>query len=171
MLVLMLPEIDGGEAIELQFEHSLVSLSKWESIHEKPFFSREEKNEEELRSYIVQMLRSENPPENFGDRLTREHIKQALVYIDSKQTATTFRDDPNSPKSKEVITSELIYYWLSAFRIPFQPCEDWNLNRLLTLVRICGIKQTKPKRMSRQAQASEYRRLNEQRRQQLGTSG
>lgn len=171
MLTLMFPAIDDQEAVELQFEHSLVSLSKWESLHEKPFYDKNEKTEEEMRSYVTQMLQSNTAPELWLDRMTTEHLIAIQKYINRKQTATTFRDDPNAPKSREIITAEIIYYWLIAFNIPFQPTEDWHLNRLMTLVQVCSIKQAKPKKMTKQQQMAEYRRLNDERRRDLRTSG
>lgn len=171
MLTLILPSNNEESPIKLQFEHSLVSLSKWEAIHEKPFYNKEPQTIEETYSYIEQMLLSENPPENFTELLTLEHLKQVQEYINSKQTATTFRENPNEPKSREIITNEVIYQWLVAFRIPFYPVETWHINRLMTLVRVCGIKQTKPKKMTAKEVAERNRQLNEERRRQLGTSG
>jgi hypothetical protein len=171
MLVLSLPAIDDFEAAELRLEHSLVSLSKWESLHKKSFYNTIEKTPEEFLSYLSFMVLDENPPANYQDRFTPEHLVEVSTYINDPQTATTFREDPNEKKSREVITSEMIYYWLVAFNINFQPVETWHLNRLMTLVRICGIKQTKPKKMTAKQQLAQNRSLNEQRRRQLGTNG
>jgi hypothetical protein len=168
MLSLILSSNDDN--VELQLEHSLVSLSKWEAIHEKAFFGREPMTHEETVSYVQQMLLTENPPEDWANQLRLEDFDAITTYINSKQSATWFREDKNQRGPHEIVTAELIYYWMISFQIPFV-CETWHLNRLMTLIKICGIKQTKPKRMSRQAQAEEYRRLNAVRRQQLGTSG
>lgn len=171
MLILVLPQDDTHEALELRMEHSLVSLSKWESIHEKAFFGREPKTEDETVSYVKQMVLNENPPEDFTDRLRREHYETINDYINSKQTATWFNELGEQQKpTREIVTAELIYYWMLSFQIPFT-CEEWHLNRLMTLVKICGIKQTKPKPMSRAAQMEQYSRLNAERRAKLGTTG
>jgi hypothetical protein len=85
-------------------------------------------------------------------------------------TATWFSDQPGAPKSREVITAEVIYYWMTVFNIPFE-CEHWHLNRLFTLIRICNIKQSKPEKMSRAEIARRNRELNAQRKAQLGTTG
>lgn len=180
MLKLTLPKlfVDGNDGngaelpeIELHLEHSLVSLSKWEQIHEKAFFSQDQMTQEETASYIEQMVIGEIPAGNWITRFETEHFLAVTNYINRKSTATWFREDSKQKGPSEVITNELIYYWMIGFQIPFDPCETWHVNRLMTLIKICGIKQTKPKKMSRQAQAEEYRRLNAARRQQLGTSG
>jgi hypothetical protein len=158
----------GG--MELQLEHSLVSLSKWESIHEKPFLGEVEKSPEEVFSYIECMILGENPRGEFLQQLSDENLKQINEYIDAKMTATWFSDQPGAPRARESITSELIYYWMTVFHIPFE-CETWHLNRLFTLIRICNVKQSKPKKMSRAEVARRNRELNEQRKAQLGTKG
>jgi hypothetical protein len=158
----------GG--VELQLEHSLVSLSKWESEHEKPFLGKGDKTREEILDYVRCMVVSPNPPGDFLQRLSKENLEAINEYIERKMTATWFSEQPGAPKSREVITSELIYYWLTVFNIPFE-CETWHLNRLFTLIRIANIKQSKPKKMSRSEVAAHNRELNAQRKAQLGTRG
>lgn len=171
MLEIVLPSSDGAPAVKLRFEHSLLSLSKWECFYEKAFFGREGKTPEETETYISHMLLTEDPPENYFDRLTREDFETIADYINSKQTATTFALEPNQRGTSELITNELIYFWLIQFSIPFHPVETWHLNRLMTLVKVAGIKQSKPKKMSKQELAEKYRSLNEQRREQSGSAG
>jgi hypothetical protein len=158
----------GG--FELQLEHSLVSLSKWESIHEKPFLEAKEKTSEEALSYIECMLLTPNPPGDFLLRLSEENVKEINAYIEQKMTATWFSDLEPQARNNEIVTAELVYYWMTVFNIPFE-CETWNLNRLFTLIRICNIKQGKPKKMSRAEIARRNREINEQRKKQFGTSG
>src|SRR3982750_1983501 len=158
----------GG--VELQFEHSLVSLSKWESEFEKPFLGKEERTSEETLAYLQCMILTPNPPGDFLQRLSQENLEALHTYIERKMTATWFSDQPGAPKSREVITSELVYYWMTVFTIPFE-CETWHLNRLFTLIRICNIKQAKPQKMSRSEIAARNRQLNAQRRAQLSTRG
>jgi len=155
---------------EIQLEHSLVSLSKWESNHEKPFLGKEEKTPEEILDYVLCMVVSPNPPGDFLQRLSKENMEAINAYIERKMTATWFSDQPGEPRSREVITSELVYYWMTVFQIPFE-CETWHLNRLFTLIRICNVKQSKPKKMSRAEVARRNRELNAQRKAQLGTKG
>lgn len=158
----------GG--IELQLEHSLLSLSKWESKHEKPFLGKTEKSRDEILDYVRCMLLPINPPGDFLEKLSQEHFDEINAYLDRKMTATWFSEQPGAPRSREVITSELIYYWMTVFHIPFE-CETWHLNRLFTLIRICNVKQAKPNKMSRAEIAKRNRELNAQRRAQMGTSG
>jgi len=158
----------GG--VEIQLEHSLVSLSKWESIHEKPFLGEVDKSPEEILDYVQGMIVTPNPPGDFLQKLSKENLEDINAYIERKMTATWFSEQPGSPRSREVITSELVYYWMTIFQIPFE-CETWHLNRLFTLIRICNVKQSKPQKMSRAEMTRRNRELNEQRKAQLGTKG
>lgn len=158
----------GG--VELQLEHSLISLSKWESEFEKPFLGKGEKTSEETLAYVRCMVLTPNPPEDFLQRLSKENLEAVHAYIDRKMTATWFSDQPGAPRSREVITSEVVYYWMTVFNIPFE-CETWHLNRLFTLIRICNIRQAKPQKMSRSEVMRRNRELNAQRKAQLGTTG
>jgi len=170
MLTIILSATDEEDAVELCFEHSLISLSKWESQYKKAFFGKEEKTPEEGAGYIKYMLITENIPDEFLNRLSPDNIESITDYINDKQSATWFREDSTQKSTNETVTSELIYYWLVQFNIPFE-VETWHLNRLMTLVKIAGIKQTKPKPMSKSQQAEQYRRLNAERRAQMNSSG
>jgi hypothetical protein len=155
---------------ELKLEHSLISLSKWESKHQTPFLTNQAKTSKEIFSYIECMIINNKYPENLFARLSRKNIEEINRYIDSKESATTFGAMPERRGRGEVITSELIYYWMVAFNIPFE-CEKWHLNRLFALIRICNLKNQKPKKMTRNEIAQRNRELNDRRRAELNTRG
>jgi hypothetical protein len=154
----------------LQLEHSLVSLSKWESKWCKAFFSNREKTFEETVDYIKCMTLTQNVRPEVYSILTSENIAQINKYIESPMTATYFSNIQKSKASSETVTSELIYYWMIASNIPFE-CQKWHLNRLLTLIRVCGIKSQPPKKRSKKEIMSRNAALNAARRQQLNSRG
>lgn len=154
----------------LQLEHSLVSVSKWESKWNKAFLSKKEKTTEEIFDYIKCMTLTQNVKPEVYASLTQANIEEIQQYISAPMTATTFHDDKSKKGSNETVTSELIYYWMVALNIPFE-CQKWHLNRLLTLVRVCNIKNQPPKKMSKNQVASRNAALNAARRKQLNTRG
>lgn len=157
------------DSFELELEHSLVSLSKWESKHEKPFLGDTEKTEEESLDYLKCMALNEVPDEIWL-KLTAENFEEINKYVNAKMTATWFNESPNQqkPANKEVITAELIYYWMVSLQIPFE-CQHWHLERLITLVKVCNLKNQPDKKMSRQEAVQRHRELNAQRRQANGS--
>jgi len=156
--------------VVLELEHSLVSLSKWESIFEKPFLGKDDKTVEETLAYVKAMTLTSDVPDKVYEKLSEDNLQTINNYIGAKMTATWFADEPGAPKTNQVITAELIYYWMTVFQIPFD-CEHWHLNRLFTLIRVCNIKSAKPKKMGRSEMAARNRELNAQRKKQLGTRG
>lgn len=163
-------EFESFDDVVLNLEHSLVSLSKWESKFEKPFLEPGQKTPEEILWYVQAMILNDTFPEDILQRLSTKNIEDINTYIESKQSATTFGQMPDKKVRGETITSELIYYWLIAFNIPFE-CETWHLNRLFALIRICNIKNSKPKKMSKHEIAARNRELNAKRRQELNSTG
>lgn len=161
--------VSGKEQI-LTLEHSLVSLSKWESKWNKPFLSRNEKTYEETIDYIRCMTLTQNVDPNVYACLSPENVRDVNTYISLPMTATTFYEDKNTKTNRETVTAELIYYWMISMNIPFE-CQKWHLNRLLTLIRVCSIKSQPAKKMSRREILSRNAALNAARKKQLNTTG
>ena len=153
----------------LSLEHSLVSISKWESKYCKPFFSNENKSVEELLYYVQCMTINNNIDPNVYKALSQQNLLDIKEYIEAPMTATTFNKNVGG-HSREIITSELIYYSMIAEGIPFE-CQKWHINRLLTLIKVCALKNTPPKKMSKNSIMSQYKALNASRRAALGTKG
>lgn len=156
----------------INLEHSLVSLARWESKWNKPFLTKDPKTYEESIDYFKCMTITPNVDPDIWKRVTAEQVKQINDYIDAPMTATWFseKEGTKGKKSNEQVTSEIIYYWMIALQIPFE-CQKWHLNRLLTLVRVCNIKNTPPKKMSKSEIMSKNKALNAARRAHLGTKG
>lgn len=166
---------------QLTIEHSLYSISKWEAKWKKPFLSAE-KNIEETLDYIRCMTINKNVDEFVYSFLPNTVIDQIQHYIDDPMTATTFGEQPKEQsktvsktppkkiKNKKIITSEEIYYQMTALNIPFE-CDKWHLNRLITLIRICAIRNAPPKKMGKKELMSRNRSLNEARKRAMHTTG
>lgn len=152
----------------IQLEHSLVSLSKWESKWNKPFLSKDEKTIEQTLDYIQCMTITQNIDPMVYRFLTDENIRDINDYIDAPMTATTFSDKGST--SREIITSEIIYYWMISLNIPME-CQKWHLNRLLTLIRVCNVKNAPAKKMSRKEIMNRNAALNAARRKKLNSKG
>lgn len=155
----------------LQFEHSLVSVSKWEAEFHKLFVTPEPKSEEEMFGYVRAMLLTPDVDDETLRRLDAGAYDAIDAYINNPMTGTTFHNIPEGQaKTSERISSELIYYWMYAFGIPKDHEHD-HLNRLFTMIKLHQVKQQKPKKMSKQARVQSMAELNAQRKARLGTSG
>jgi hypothetical protein len=157
------------ETIVIELEHSLLSVSKWESKWEVPFLDTNDKTNEQVLDYIRMMNLGPDLPEDIFSKFTPENFDTINGYINAKMTATWFREN-QEPKSREVITAELIYYWMISLGIPFQ-FEERHLNQLLTLIKVCNIKNAPSKKMTSQQAGQRARELNAQRKAAMGTKG
>lgn len=152
----------------LRLEHSLISISEWEAKWCVPFFNHE-KTSEQLLDYIRCMTLDKNVDQQVFNRLTPDNIKQINDYISAPMTATTIKDD-KSKRGREIITSEIIYYWMITFNIPVE-FQKWHINRLIMLIRVCSEKNKPNKKKSRSEIIAENRALNAARKARLGTKG
>lgn len=163
--------ISVNKSTKLRLEHSLVSISKWEQKWHKPFLIEGERTIDETRDYIRCMTLTKNVEPSVYWFLTRENIDAVKSYIDDPMTATWFHDKESKGKiNGEQITSELIYYWMTAFNIPSE-YQKWHLNRLITLIKICNIKNQPAKKQSTAETIRDYAALNAARRKKLKTKG
>lgn len=157
-----------GKAVDL--EHSLVSLSKWEEKWKKPFLGNGEKSPEEILDYVrCMILDPDFPPEDLH-KLSDVNFKQIQAYINDPMTATWFSETGRKPKSRETITAELIYYWMSSAGIEWE-AKYWHLNKLIALIKIYDVKNSKPVKKSRSEILREQHEINERNKKLLGTTG
>lgn len=187
MLVLSLTETEYFDSttrefiytkpVELKLEHSLLSISKWESIWKIPFLythderGNDTKTREQLISYVKCMTLNKNVPDEVYSCIGTREIMQISEYINSELTATWFKEEPNGAKGESTkLTSELIYYLMTANQIPWE-AEKWHLSRLFTLLRICDVKSKKEKKMSKAEQMAQQRNLNASRRKSRKSKG
>lgn len=154
---------------KLQLEHSLVSLSKWESKWKKHFINNKDITQTEMLDYIRCMTITQNVDPSTYTYLTTSDLEKINNYINDPMTATTFSDNKKGG-GREIITSELIYFWMISCNIPFE-CQKWHLNRLLTLIRVCEIKSQPAKKMNKSDLIRRNRELNAARRKSLNSRG
>lgn len=181
MLTIIIPSVEMWDETKNEFvytkpcsislEHSLVSVSKWESKWNQPFLTKKEKTNAQLIDYIKCMTITQNVSDDVYDRIPKEVLRQINTYIGLPMTATTFSDNKSTEGRNEIVTSELIYYWMISLNIPFE-CQKWHLNRLLTLIRVCNIKNSsKKKKTNKNELLSRNAQLNAARRKALGSKG
>jgi hypothetical protein len=162
-------EIISFPECQLRLEHSLLSISLWESIWHVPFFDTP-KTEEQTLSYIKCMTLNKKVDGDVYERLSYQNIKDINAYIENPMTATTITNSKNTKRSTERVTSELIYYWMTAYNIPVE-FEKWHINRLIMLIRVCSEKQAPPKKMSKREIMEQNRALNAARRAKMKSKG
>lgn len=181
MLRIVIPGVDAWDEINEEFvttqdtvlvlEHSLISISKWEATWHKPFLGKDQKTPEQITDYIKCMTITPNVKDEVYNFLTKENIDDVLAYINDPMTATTITDRRGARRaSREIVTSELIYYWMVALEIPFE-CQKWHINRLMMLIQICEVKNQPDKKMSRKSTMQQNAALNAARRQKAHSRG
>lgn len=180
MLKIVIPEkeffnektetFEYSKAQEVTLEHSLISISKWESKWHKPFLDeKHEKTNEEFIDYVRCMSLTNLPDEVF-ENISEMNKAEIMMYINDSQTATWFAEDRTPPPSSKIITSEVIYSWMIQNEVPFE-CQKWHLNRLLTLIRVCSLENMPSKKMSPASILSQNTSLNKMRRAMLHSKG
>ena len=179
MLTITIPAIDLYDDVKNEFvtskeqkvclEHSLVSISKWESKWHKPFLSKGEKTIEETIDYVRCMSITQNVDEKMYDFISNENLNQIREYIEAEMTATTFSKTNRTPNN-QVITSEIIYYWMISANIPFE-CQKWHINRLLTLINVCNINNSPRKKRNNKDLLQRNAAINAARRKSLQSEG
>ena len=180
MLEIVIPETEQYDEVHdrfittkkqvLRLEHSLVSLSKWEAKWHKPYLSRKQKTEAEQIDYVRCMTLTQNVDPNVYTAITPQLLKTVNDYIDDTMTATTFSKGRRGRSSNEIITAEIIYYWMISHQIFFE-CRKWHLNRLMTLINVCNAKNGPQKKMSQKEIFAQNRALNAARRKRSHSKG
>ena len=157
----------------IRIEHSLVSISKWEEKWHKAFLGKKEKTNEEIVDYIRCMTLTQNVNPVVYEAMPQSVIDEAIAYMEDSHSATTLMEQKGGKKNKDTPTSELIYYWMIESEIPFT-CEKWHLNRLLNLIKICGVKRAASsgkKTRSSEEIAKDYARINAANKAKFKTRG
>ena len=159
------------KAQTLKLEHSLISISKWESRWNKPFLKEDNKTPEQIRDYIRCMSLVPLQDDNVVLALNSKSIEKIINYIEAPMTATTvaFLDD-KKPVKKEILTSELIYYYMIQAQVPFE-CEKWHINRLFALLKVCSAKSSEKQKANTKTAAKSQAALNAARRSKLKSRG
>lgn len=155
---------------DLELEHSLISVHKWEQKWHIPFISKEPHTEEQTLHYIKCMTINKSIPDAVYDHLTSENIKDISDYINDPMTATTVAEIPGQKKSRQVVTAEVVYSWMVALQIPWE-AQKWHFNSLMKLIEVCNIQNTPPKKMSKNEIMKRNRDLNAARRSKYNTKG
>lgn len=163
----MFLHFNGGH---LELEHSLIAISKWESKYKKPFFSKKEKTQDEISYYIKCMTLNDVKDPLIYNSLSNSDFKLVSDYINDSMTATVISKKNSGGGSPEPITSELIYFWMLSFNVPVE-FQYWHINRLMTLLRICSIKNQAPQKHSTSQLLNRNAALNAARRKMLNSKG
>lgn len=155
----------------LRLEHSLVSISKWESKWKKPFLVRGSKTREETVDYFRCMTLTQNVSQDLYACIPPEEEMRILEYMNENLSATTFREVPGTPPNLQIVTSEVIYFQMASYGIPFDPCQKWHLSRLMALLRIAKLENSPKKKMPMSDVMSRNAAINAARKKALNSRG
>lgn len=161
---------DRSNEITLTFEHSLLSVSKWEAFYKKPFLRSPPKSSEEMVDYYRYMLTSPELDPDLVYRLAPAQLEQLEKYMNDSQTASVAPSDPDAPKTRSQVTSETIYYQMVALEIPFE-AQTWHLNRLMMLIAITANGKQPPKKESKASFLSRWQEANKANRERFKSDG
>jgi len=167
--MLELEVVNEGKSVKLQFEHSLRSLSKWESKFKLAFLATHEKTPTQMLDYYQCMLLSPDEPE-LVYLLSPKQMDTLTEYINESQTASSVPNEGPTQHNSEITTTELVYFWMTALKINWE-AQDWHFSRLMMLIQITSYKQQPPKKRNPREVYNDMRRENERRKKLLGTSG
>lgn len=180
ILVLEFPEYDQFDRVTEEFVtfpparltlvHNLLSIVRWESKWKRSFVDRPPSSVDEVIDYVECMADGQPSVPHMLERLTRDHTEAIKAYIADPMSASVMLSRPGQTKSSEKMTSDLIYYYMVTFQIPFE-AEEWHLNRLLMLIRICNAKQSAGQKTNSKSAASQRAALNRARRARAGSRG
>lgn len=163
---------------KLHLEHSLLSISKWEAEWEIPFLNTDKTSEQSL-SYIKCCVLDDDFDELLLNTLSDKNILDFNAYLSKGMTAKKIIDLRSSlsqkrksrrPASQKALTSEDIYYSMIQFHV-WKECEEWPLQRLLSLLQLCSLKSNSTGEMSKSDQAKFYREENARRKAKYHTNG
>lgn len=163
--------VDVNET-KFKIEHSLISIRKWEQKWHKPFLTEDDKTKEETMDYIRCMTITPNIDQNVYNWIPSDVFKNIMDYIQDPSTATWFNDKKiGAQKTKnEVVTAEIIYYWMISLSIPIE-LEKWHLNQLLTLIKVVSIKNDKDNKLDPKLASKQRVALNKARRAKYHSKG
>lgn len=165
--------INISEDKSIVIEHSLLSISKWESKWHKIYLDDKLKlTHEESLDYIRCMTLTQNVDPNYYRLIDNNKLIEIQKYMNDPYSATYFNEVPRgtAQRHSEKISSEVLYYYMFKLGIP-KDCEKWHINRLQNLIRIFSIKDAPDQKMNKRQTADYYRRLNAQRRSKLKSKG
>lgn len=179
MLKIIVPETElfdqtNGEFLTvkkqiLMLEHSLVSISKWESKWKIPYLYTERKTLEQDRDYVRCMTITQNVDPIIYKCLTKEVWDKIYDYMNDPMTASNV-PSKKKPGVKNIVTAETIRYWMIMFNIPVE-YEKWHINQLLALIKYCEWKQSDSEKLTPSELYARNSRLNAERKRKLHTKG